>query len=227
MVESDTISTRNGDIVIQPINHASLVLTFGDTVVYLDPVGELARYQALKRPDLILITHHHSDHFSPETLAGLMTPATRIIGARTATELLPAELKSRATTIGENDQSSFDGIGIRTVPAHNLSPERMQFHPPGTGVGFILSFDDTNIYVSGDTEAVPEMLGLRDIDVAFLPMDGHYTMDGIQAAEAAKAFRPEVVYPFHYGQGGQPPVFAEQLAGEKDIAVRLRDWYAQ
>jgi L-ascorbate metabolism protein UlaG (beta-lactamase superfamily) len=225
MIKSDTLETAAGAITIQPVRHASLVLGFGTFTVYSDPVGGAALYDGLPRPDLVLLTHEHSDHFDVETLRAIMTPTTRIIGARVAIEQLPADLAARAEIIAHGQTRKVDGLTIAAIPAHNLTPERLKYHPKGNGNGYVLGFGGKSLYISGDTEDTEEMRSLTGIDVAFLPMNLPYTMTGQQAADAARAFRPRVVYPFHYINGEENQVFANELAGE-DIEVRLRDWYA-
>jgi L-ascorbate metabolism protein UlaG (beta-lactamase superfamily) len=225
-MQADTLPTSAGDLVIQPIHHASLVLSHKGVTIYLDPVGGAKRYEGLPRPTLILLTHEHGDHFDLPTLNALIGPATPIIGAKVAVDLLEGDLKNRATIIAQGQTIQFEHISIEAIPAHNLHPDRLKFHPKGVGNGYILTFADQRVYVSGDTEDTPEMLGLKNIDIAFLPMDGHYTMTGPQAASAAKAFKPKIVYPFHYGQGGQTEIFARELEGS-GIQINQRNWYEE
>jgi L-ascorbate metabolism protein UlaG (beta-lactamase superfamily) len=225
MIKSDSLETAAGAITIQPVRHASLVLGFGTFTVYSDPVGGAGLYDGLPRPDLVLLTHEHSDHFDVATLKGIATPATRIIGARTAIDQLPDDLAARAEIIAHGQRREIEGLAITAIPAHNLTPDRLKYHPKGNGNGYVLGFGGRRIYIAGDTEDTEEMRSLAGIDVAFLPMNLPYTMTGQQAADAARAFRPRVVYPFHYINGEENQVFANELAGE-DIEVRLRDWYA-
>lgn len=121
----------------------------------------------------------------------------------------------------------FLNIAITALPAENTTPEKLKFHPPGVGNGYVFRFGGKAIYVSGDTEDTAEMRALHNIDVAFLPMNQPYTMTGQQAADAVRAFRPKVVYPFHYQGGVENEVFATELAGEPGTEVRQRDWYAE
>jgi L-ascorbate metabolism protein UlaG (beta-lactamase superfamily) len=224
MIKSDRIETPAGAITIQPVRHASLVLRFGTFTVYSDPIGGAGLYDGLPRPDLVVLTHEHSDHFDAATLAGLVAPATRIIGARVAVERLEGDLATRAEVIVPGQTITVGGLAITALPAYNLTPERLKYHPKGNGNGYLLGFGGKQVYISGDTEDTEEMRSLTAIDVAFLPMNLPYTMTGQQAADAARAFRPAVVYPFHYKNGEENRVFANELAGE-DIEVRLRDWY--
>lgn len=226
MLPADTLASTHGDIIIQPINHASLVLGFAGAFIYLDPVGPVERYAGLPRPSLILLTHEHSDHYNADTIRTLSEADTPIIGAKVVVDLLEPDLAARASVIRHGESKDFEGVSIRAIPAENTTPERLKNHPPGIGNGYVLSFGDKVIYVSGDTEEIPAMTALENIDVAFLPADGFYTMDGKAAAEAARKFKPKALYPFHYGQSGGDKLVAEALADEPSIDVRLRDWYA-
>jgi len=225
MIKSDSLETAAGAVTIQPVRHASLVLGFPAFTVYCDPAWGAALYDGLPPPDLVLLTHEHSDHLDKETLKAVATPTTRIIGARIAIEQLPDELAARGGIIAHGQTREGDGLTVTAIPAHNISPDRLKYHPKGNGNGYVLGFGGKRIYISGDTEDTEEMRSLAGIDVAFLPMNLPYTMTGQQAAGAARAFRPRVVYPFHYINGEENQVFANELAGE-DIEVRLRDWYA-
>jgi L-ascorbate metabolism protein UlaG (beta-lactamase superfamily) len=224
MIKSDTFETPAGAITVQPVRHASLMLRLGNYTIYADPVWGAERYKDLPKPDLILLTHEHSDHLDAETLNGIVGPGTRIIGAKVAIDALEGDLAARAEVIAQGQTKEVNGIFITAIPAHNLTPDRLKYHPQGNGNGYILAFGGKRIYISGDTEDTEEMRGLTDIDIAFLPMNLPYTMTGQQAADAARAFHPRIVYPFHYINGEENKIFANELAGE-NIDVRLRDWY--
>lgn len=225
-MQNEIVPTADGDLVITPIHHASLVLSHKGVTIYVDPVGGAQRYAGLHKPTLILLTHEHGDHFDIPTLTALADSHTPIIGAQVAIDKIEGDLAHRTTTIAQGQTITFEHIPIEAIPAHNLHPDRLNFHPKGVGNGYILTLADKRIYISGDTEDTPDMLALKNIDIAFLPMDGHYTMTGPQAASAAKTFQPKVVYPFHYGQGGQTEIFARELEGT-GIEVRQRNWYEQ
>ncbi|HQZ13114.1 MAG TPA: MBL fold metallo-hydrolase [Devosia sp.] len=228
MQQSDTVSTKGGPLEIQPVDHASLVLRHGAQVIYVDPVGGAARYQSLARPSAILITHEHSDHFDVATLeqlvAGKAVPMLVSAGVR---EKLPAALKAQSRAVGYGDRGDLNGVPVRVVEAYNTTPDRLRYHPKGLGNGYVLTFSGTRVYIAGDTEPNPDMLGLKDIDIAFLPMNLPYTMVAGQAAEAVKTFRPKIVYPFHYTRGPEPETFAGLMEGVEGIEVRLRDWYPE
>jgi L-ascorbate metabolism protein UlaG (beta-lactamase superfamily) len=227
MIEPDTLPTSAGDLTIQPIDHASLVLRLGAQTIYIDPVGGAARYAGLPPPTAVLVTHEHGDHFDPQTLDALIGPrSTPIITAAGVAEKLTPRLLEQATVLGYGESGTLDGIHVTAIAAHNTSPDRLRYHPRGLGNGYVLTLGDKRLYVSGDTEPTPEMLALENIDVAFLPMNLPYTMLAEQAAEAAKTFKPAVVYPFHYGSGPEPEKFADLMQGFPGVEVRLRDWYA-
>ena len=228
MEEPDSIETSAGPLGIQPVDHASLVLTHGEAVVYIDPVGGAARYAGLAAPTAIAVTHEHGDHFDPETLAALVGERdVPLVVSRGVHAQLEGRLRALATPLGYGESGVLAGIPIRVVEAYNTSPDRLKYHPRGLGNGYVLSFGDADLYVSGDTEPNPDMLGLTGIAVAFLPMNLPYTMLAEQAAAAVKAFRPGIVYPFHYARGPEPAKFAALLAGVPGIEVRLREWYPE
>lgn len=225
MEKSDTEETATDDLVIQPINHASLVLRFGGLTIYSDPVGPVERYDALPRPGLILLTHEHNDHCDPATIDRLLWEETLILGARSAIARLGEDAMKQAEVIAQGELRDVKGITVQAIPAHNLSPDRLKFHPKGVGNGYVLTLGGTRVYIPGDTEDHEDMLALRDIDIAFLPMN-RFTMTGPQAASAAESFRPKIVYPFHYLHGEEHLAFTEAMRDSRGIEVRMRDWYA-
>jgi len=225
-VMSDLLKTAAGDLTIQPVNHASVVLSFGPEVIYVDPVGGGARYASFAKPTAILVTHAHGDHFDEPTLTAIADSAKVIIAPQAVIDKLTPELKAKAKLMVNGQSGDVNGIPVTAVAAYNTTAERLKFHPKGIGNGYVLSFGDKKIYLAGDTEDVPEMLALSGIDVAFLPMNLPYTMTGEQAAHGAKAFKPKVVYPYHYGKDGpEPAKFAAAMMGTDGIEVRQRDWY--
>lgn len=216
----DTLSTSTGDVTIQPLNHATLVLSQGPHVVYVDPAK--VDFTGQPAPTAILITHEHGDHFDPDNLSKIAGTAA-IVAPQSVADKVPAALKGQVMVMKNGDSGTVDGLPIMAVAAYNTTPERQQYHPKGRDNGYVLSFGDKTIYIAGDTEPTPEMEALTGIDVAFLPMNLPYTMTPEQAAEAVKAFKPKVVYPYHY-QGTDTQKFAD-LVGDA-AEVRLRDWYA-
>lgn len=217
--------TDNGEIVIHPVEHASMVLEVPGMVIHVDPVGDPAAYAGLPSPDLILITHEHGDHYAPETLAALVGEQTRLLTNPAVHAMLPADLQARATAIANDERTTVNDIGILAVPAYNTTEDRLQYHPPGRDNGYVLEIDGQRVYIGGDTEDIPEMRALEGIDIAFLPMNLPYTMDVAQAASAVDAFAPRVVYPYHYGESDLDEflMLVTEAGGETEVV--LVDWY--
>ncbi len=194
---AETIATSGGDIGIHPVMHASLALSFGDEVFYVDPAEN--SFEGLPAPTAIFITHAHGDHYNEANLVTLAGAAVPIYVNEDVLSKLPEALKSRATAMKNGDSATVNGIAVEAIPAYNITEDRKQYHPEGVGNGYVFTFADKKVYVAGDTEDTPEMRALTDIAVAFLPMNLPYTMDVTQAADAVKAFKPTVVYPYHFG----------------------------
>lgn len=218
----DTIKTAQGPLVIHPVNHASFVMSWKGLTIYVDPVGGIAPYQNLPKPDLIFVTDIHGDHLNAATLSALVNPTTPIIAPAAVRAQVPANLQQRTRLLGNGETTRESDIGIEAVPMYNVTPERLANHPKGRGNGYVLTFGATRVYIGGDTEPTPEMLALKNIDVAFLPMNLPYTMTPQQAAEAVHQFKPKITYPYHYR--GQDTAEFARLVG-KDSEVRLRNWY--
>jgi L-ascorbate metabolism protein UlaG (beta-lactamase superfamily) len=195
--EQDTIQTNQGALVITFIGHGTLMFAFNKMVIQVDPVSEYADYSTLPKADLILITHHHGDHLDPVAIEKLSQPGTEII----LTETCAQQLK-KGIVLKNGEVKKIKGLTIEAVPAYNLVHKRdngKPFHPKGEGNGYVITFGDKKVYVAGDTENIPEMSNLKGIDVAFLPMNLPYTMTPEMVAEAVKAFKPKILYPYHYG----------------------------
>jgi L-ascorbate metabolism protein UlaG (beta-lactamase superfamily) len=219
---ADTVSTSQGDLVIHPVDHASLVLEWGDAVIYVDPVGGSGLYEQLPAPTAILITHGHGDHFDVPTLEAIAGDAVLVTNGDVY-DKLPGDLKAKATAMANGDEGTVVDVPIRAIAAHNTTEDRMQYHPVGVGNGYVLTFGDIQVYIAGDTEPTEDMLALTDIAVAFLPMNLPYTMTPEQAVEAINTFKPKIIYPYHYGESDLSPLESDVDDG---IEVRLRDWYA-
>lgn len=194
---AETIATSGGDIGIHPLMHASLALSFGDEVFYVDPAEN--SFEGLPAPTAIFITHAHGDHYNEANLVTLAGAAVPIYVNEDVFSKLPEALKARATAMKNGDSATVNGIAVEAIPAYNITEDRKQYHPQGVGNGYVFTFADKKVYLAGDTEDIPEMRALTDIAVAFLPMNLPYTMDVTQAADAVKAFKPTVVYPYHFG----------------------------
>jgi len=219
---SDTFETSAGPVKITPIQHASFMIEAGGKVIQVDPVGpEL--YAGLPPADLILLTDIHGDHMAPPAIAKVKKEGTVVMApaavAKTVTE---------AQVINNGESKSWSGWTIEAVPMYNLTrgPSAGKlFHDKGRGNGYVLTYGGKRFYISGDTEGIPEMRALKNIDVAFVCMNLPYTMPPDEAAEAVKAFKPKVVYPYHY-RGSDLAAFEKGLQGS-GVEVRLRDWYAK
>jgi L-ascorbate metabolism protein UlaG (beta-lactamase superfamily) len=214
--KEDVFQTSGGDLKITFIGHGSLMLTYGSMNIQVDPTMMVnPDYGSLPKAGLILVTHEHGDHLDPKAIDAVRTADTKIICNAASAQNLAG-----AIVMKNGDTQTIAGISIEAVPAYNLEKP---FHPKGNGNGYILTFGDKRIYVAGDTENIPEMKALRNIDVAFLPMNQPYTMTPEQVADAAKAFRPKVLYPYHYQSGSSDTGKLEDLMkGEKDIELRIR-----
>jgi L-ascorbate metabolism protein UlaG (beta-lactamase superfamily) len=217
--ETDVFQTEEGPLTITFIGHGTLMMTWADKVIHVDPWTQLADYTKLPKADLILITHEHRDHLDTKAVNLLRKEGTIVVLTEKCLEAVP-----NGVVMKNGDKKKFLGLEMEAVPAYNLvhkRPDGQPFHPKGQGNGYVIAFGKTRVYIAGDTENIPEMQHLKDIAVAFLPMNLPYTMTPQMTAEAAKLFRPKVLYPYHYGQT-DPNVVVRLLAEEKDIEVRIR-----
>jgi len=230
LVAPDKLTTSKGDLVIQPVVHASVVLTFSGKNIYVDPAGGGHLFKGLAAPDLILITDIHGDHFDEKTIDSIKTPNTLLIVPQAVADKITNTDKSKVVVLKNGDHTEQVGVSISAIPMYNLPETADSKHPKGRGNGYIFEAGGKRLYFSGDTEDIPEMRALKNIDVAFVCMNLPYTMDINQAADAVLAFKPVIVYPYHYrGQNGLSDTNAfKQLVNAKDAAidVRLRNWYA-
>ncbi|HEY4111437.1 MBL fold metallo-hydrolase [Puia sp.] len=225
----DEVSTSKGTLTIQPIVHASLVLSLKAVTIYVDPTGGAKNYNGLKKPDMIIITDIHGDHFDPKTISDVRTSTTTIIVPKAVADKMPDSMKNKVVILANGDKSTQAGIRITALPMYNLPESPTAMHTRGRGNGYVLNIGGKNIYISGDTQGIPEMRALKNIDIAFVCMNLPYTMNVDEAADAVLAFKPKTVYPYHYrGQGGLSDVNAFKSnveAGDKNINVVLKNWY--
>lgn len=220
-VPVQTFNTSAGAVQITPIFHASAMINAGGETIYIDPAPP-ANISGLEPGQLILITDVHPDHLNAAYIKDLSNEKTEII----APAAVQQTVKS-AKVIANGQSTQWHKWKITAVPMyniHNKMPNGMPFHPKGRGNGYILTYGGKNFYFAGDTEGTPEMRALKNIDVAFIPMNLPYTMTPEDAAEAVKAFKPKVVIPYHY-RGQDIQKFAAALKGT-GIQVRLLDWYS-
>ena len=226
---ADQIATKKGLLTVQPITHGSVVFTWGGKTIYVDPYGGAAAYAGLAAPDVILITDIHGDHLDPKTLAGLSVGKALMVVPQAVADMLPTQYKAQVRILRNGQQLDTLGLTVAAVPMYNLPEAADAMHPKGRGNGYVLTLGGKNVYLSGDTEDIAEMRALKGIDVAFVCMNLPYTMDVNQAAQGVLAFKPGIVYPYHYrGQNGLSDVatFKKTVnAANKKIDVRLRNWY--
>ncbi|MDO6431379.1 MBL fold metallo-hydrolase [Flavitalea sp. BT771] len=222
---ADVVPTSMGPLTIQPVMHASLVLSLKSFVIYADPSGGAAKFKGLPAPDMILITDIHGDHFDSSTLAAIKTEKTILVVPQVVADKLTAFDKSKLVILKNGDHVTQSDVSITAVPMYNLPESPTAKHTKGRGNGYILGIGGKNIYLSGDTQGIPEMRALKNIDIAFVCMNLPYTMDVNEAADAVLAFQPKIVYPYHY-RGQDIHQFQKLVdAGNKGIDVRLREWY--
>lgn len=224
----DTIAADSGgDITVTPVGHAAMAITWNGITIYNDPapIGEpadtIAKFEALPAAQIILISDIHGDHFNSDVLAAVGGDAT-IVAPQAVADQMSDALKAKTTVLANGASTEINGVTIEAVPMYNTTTDRLQFHEKGRGNGYIVTLGGKRIYIAGDTEDIPEMRALTDIDVAFLPMNLPYTMSVEQAADAVKAFRPAIVIPYHFGESDVNQ-FA-MLVGDAS-EVRILDWY--
>ena len=216
--EVDRISTSAGNVDMFFIGHGSLMISVGDFVIHIDPVRSEGDYDNLPRADLILVTHDHYDHLDRDLVNDLRKQNTVML-----TNHSSADAVKWARPLKPGDRTEVKDIAIEAVHAYNILHERAKgqpFHPKGVGLGFILSVGDTRFYIAGDTENIPEMKEISNIDVAFLPMNLPYTMTPEMVADAARTIRPKILYPYHFGETNTQRI--KDLLKDTEIDVRIR-----
>ena len=230
-LSGDQIATDNGPLVIHPIHHATFLMQWNGKTMYVDPVGGAKPFADLPKPDLVLVTHLHFDHFDPKTLEAILPAGSRtvIVAPKTVAEKMPETLRGMVRILTNGEKTEAAGIAVEAVPAYNTTPGKEKFHPKGRDNGYVLTLGGKRVYIAGDTEDTPEMRALRGIDVAFLPMNLPYTMSVDKAADAIRAFKPKIVYPYHYRSHDGTKADFEQLkklvGADGGVEIRVRDWY--
>jgi L-ascorbate metabolism protein UlaG (beta-lactamase superfamily) len=223
---ADKIAVTGGELTIQPITHATLVLNYHNKLVYIDPTGGSAAFPGLAAPDIILITDIHGDHLDTVTIMAINTKKATLVVPQAVADKLPGSIdKQKIVVLKNGETTKLEGLEVMAIPMYNLPEDPAAFHTKGRGNGYVLTIGGKRIYISGDTEDIPEMRALKNIDVAFVCMNLPYTMDPTQAAGGVLAFKPAIVYPYHYG--GQDVNTFKKLVNDadKNIDVRLREWY--
>lgn len=226
-----TAESDSTEIEIIPVSHATAVFKWGDAVFYTDPVGGAQAFEGKPTPDFILITDIHGDHMNAETLQALETDSIKIFVPKAVQEKLPQELQASLVSLNNDDSIEHMGFTIKAIPMYNLPQSQDAMHVKGRGNGYVIEKNGKRLYISGDTEDIPEMRNLKDIDVALVSMNLPYTMPVDQAAEGVLAFKPKKVIPYHYrGKNGLADVekFKELVnTSNEDIEVELLDWYPE
>jgi len=215
----DKINTSSGIVEMRFIGHGSLMFSINNFVIYIDPVRTSGSYENLPKADMILVTHEHGDHLDPDLIKTLRKDATIMFSNENA-----AASVSWAKVMKAGDSNTVNGITVMAVPAYNIKNMRapgQPFHPKGVGNGYVITIGDKKFYVAGDTENIPEMKNLKNIDIAFLPMNLPYTMTPEMVADAAKSFNPAILYPYHYGNTNTEEIV--KLLKNSGIEVRIRN----
>jgi L-ascorbate metabolism protein UlaG (beta-lactamase superfamily) len=217
--ETDVFKTSSGDLKITFLGHGTLMFAFGGKIIHVDPYSSVADYTQLPKADLILICHEHRDHLDPKALGAIRTEKTVVVANPTAGKQAEGSIVMK-----NGDVRTVEGLKIEAVPAYNVVHKRdtgEPFHPKGVGNGYIITFGDKRVYVAGDTENIPEMKELKNIAIAFLPMNLPFTMTPEMVADAAKAFNPKILYPYHTGETDTSKLVS-LLKGSPSIEVRIR-----
>lgn len=219
MPEYDKVNTSAGIVEMHFIGHGSLMFKVNGFVIYIDPVRSSGSYDFLPKADIILVTHEHSDHLDVKLINDLKKQETLLFCNENSSVTVPWGMVMKA-----GDRQEINNIIFESVPAYNIVNERapgQPFHPKGAGIGYLLTIGGKRFYIAGDTENTPEMKALKNIDVAFLPMNLPYTMTPEMVADAAKAFKPKILYPYHYGDTKAETLV--NLLKNTDIEVRIRN----
>jgi L-ascorbate metabolism protein UlaG (beta-lactamase superfamily) len=226
ILTGDHLATKSGDVVFHPVNHASFVMNWNGKMIYSDPVGGVTPYQGLQRADLILVTHAHSDHYSSSTIDAVRATGARIIATQAVYSSLSPAQRKLTTVLANGANTDVIGLNVAAVAAYNLTNTN---HVQGIGNGYVVTIGGRRIFISGDTEDVPEIRALANIDVAFLCMNIPFTMNITKAASTVRQMKPKVVYPYHYrnqdGTYADLNSFRSMVGTDLGIEVRARTWY--
>ena len=218
--EVDVFKTKNGKTVkFHALVHASIRIEYDEKEIVIDPVTKLGNktinYSTMPKADYLFLTHEHGDHFDKEAIKQLTGDKTQLIANKRCAEML-----GYGKIMSNGQSARFDDITVEAVPAYNYSEGRTQFHPKGRDNGYILTIDGLRIYIAGDTEDIPEMQDIKDIDIAFMPCNQPYTMTTEQLVKAAKTVRPKVLFPYHYGQTDVKEIPSQLKDSGIDVRIR-------
>ena len=227
----EIIDTNKGMLILHPVLHGTLAMEWNNKIILIDPYGGSETLSDFPAPDLILITDIHGDHLNHESLKILNTENTKFIVPQAVADKIDEAYKQNMEVLPNGKESKWEGINVKAIPMYNLPDDSNSRHKKGRGNGYVLTIGGKNIYVSGDTEDIPEMRSLKKINIAFVCMNQPYTMTVEQAASAVLEFKPEIVFPYHFrGSGGLSDVeeFKRLVNdGNKNIEVRLESWYPE
>ncbi|MCA0132645.1 MBL fold metallo-hydrolase [Winogradskyella alexanderae] len=221
---------QNADpVTVKPIKHGTLVIETKDLTIYVDPTGGKEAFAGQQKPTHVLITDIHGDHLNMETLESIELSEATLIGPKAVTDKIPSTIAPKVVTLPNGESFKDESVSIEAIPMYNLRAEALKFHEKGRGNGYVVSLEGQRIYISGDTEDIPEMRNLENIDKAFVCMNLPYTMPIESAASAVLDFEPKTVYPYHYrGTNGLSDIAKfKSLVNEKNdkIEVKLLKWY--
>jgi L-ascorbate metabolism protein UlaG (beta-lactamase superfamily) len=222
--QNNTIPATGGNITVTPLQHASVQVEFGGRVIQVDPAqGDL---KAAKPADLVLVTDIHGDHLNPDGIATVRKAGAPVVMPAAVQKQVGDKVAAPVEVLANGQSRTVAGVMIEAVAAYNLErgPSAGQFyHEKGRANGYVVTLGGKRVFFAGDTECVPEIRALKNIDVAFLPMNLPFTMPPAEAADCVKAFKPAVVFPYHF-RGQKPEEFAEALKGS-GVDVRILTWY--
>jgi len=228
-IEEDQMENEKDSISVQPISHASFMMKLNEKNIFVDPVGESEELKKLGNVDVILLTDIHGDHFNLDVLKAITQANTKIIAPKAVAEKLTDSLLTQTAVLNNGESLDLFEISIKAIPMYNLREEAKEFHTKGRGNGYLLEANKNRIYISGDTEDIPEMRNLKNIDLAFVCMNLPYTMPVEAAADAVLDFKPEKVYPYHYRGKSRMSDVGEfkniVTTNDPEIKVQVLDWY--
>ncbi len=220
-LQTDVFQTDKAELKIQFVKHGSIFFEYNGTVIHVDPVSRMGDYESYPKADLILITHHHGDHLDQNAIELLKKEHTKIVLTQKCKEM--SEYLTDVIVMKNGDVLNINELEILAVPAYNIKHKRENgdpYHIKGEGNGYVIQFDNKKVYVAGDTENIPEMKTLENIDIAFLPMNLPYTMTPEMVADAARMFKPQILYTYHYGDTDTSKLV--ELLKDEDIEVRVK-----
>jgi L-ascorbate metabolism protein UlaG (beta-lactamase superfamily) len=222
---------ENSEVIIHPISHGSLVIEYGDEMIYIDPVGKPEVFNGLKKPTVVVITDIHGDHLNLETLDSISDSSITLVIPKAVAERLNENIHGERIIMNNGDKTIVKALNIEAIPMYNLREEALEFHKKGRGNGYVIGLGDERIYISGDTEDIIEMRSLTNIDKAFVCMNLPWTMTIDSAADAVLEFKPKEIYPYHYrGTDGMSDIESfKSIVNSKNnnIKVNLINWYSQ